>query len=138
MKLYDFYIFNKSGRCIFHAQWDANKEVRDLEESKKLVFGMTFSLRNLCGKLAPDGSENLEVMRTNNFAIHHFMSATGLVFILSSDPACPNQHNRLKAVYANLFTEYVSKNPLFESSHSDLIKSPMFKAKLEELLGLHE
>lgn len=132
MKLFDFYIFNKAGLCIFHHSWEGKD--KDLRESKKLVFGMTYSLRDLCSKLSPDGSENLEVMRTNNFAIHQFKSATGLAFILSSDATCPNQHSRLQTVYADLFTEYVSKNPLFEGSQMTKIDSPVFRQKLEEFL----
>ena len=94
---------------------------------------MTFSLRNLCGKLSPDGTENLQVLRTNNFAMHHFMSASGLVFILFTDTACPNQYSRLKAVYAGLFTEYVSKNVLFDG-RGVLIESPVFRKKCAEFL----
>lgn len=132
MKFYDFYIFNKAGLCIFHKSWGGKEVIKDLRESKKLVFGMTYSLRDLCSKLAPDSSENLEVMRTNNFAIHQFKSATGLAFILSSDASCPNQHSRLETVYADFFTEYVSKNPLFEGGQMTMIKSPLFAEKLED------
>lgn len=136
-ELYSFYIFNKEGKCTFFLkgeQGDVHGK-KDEEESKKLVFGMTFSLRNLCGKLAPEeGSENLQVLRTNNFAIHHFMSATGLVFILCTDVACPSQYNRLKAVYSNLYTEYVSKNYLFEGQ-SVTIESPVFRQQVERFFG---
>lgn len=132
MNLYDFYIFNKAGLCIFHMSWDSKEIVKDLRESRKLVFGMTYSLRDLCSKLAPDGSENLEVMRTNNFAIHQFKSATGMAFILSSDATCPNQHGRLQTVYADLFTDYVSKNPLFEGNQMTMIESPVFRQKVED------
>ncbi len=136
MKIYDFYIFNKAGLCIFHKSWEGKEVVKDLRESKKLVFGITYSLRDLCSKLSPDGSENLEVMRTNNFAIHQFKSATGLAFVLSSDAACPNQYSRLQEVYADYFTEYVSKNPLFEDGQMTVIDSPLFREKLEEFFKM--
>ena len=136
-QIYSFSIFNRAGTCIFCLKGD-NKDLsfarKDEDEARKLVFGMTFSLRNLCGKLSPDGTENLQVLRTNNFAMHHFMSASGLVFILFTDTACPNQYSRLKAVYAGLFTEYVSKNVLFDG-RGILIESPVFRKKCAEFFG---
>jgi len=136
-KMYSFSIFNREGTCVFYLKGEqSNSRKKDEEEARKLVFGMIFSLRNLCGKLSPDGSENLQVLRTNNFAIHHFMSASGLVFIICTDAACPNQYTRLKAVYANLFTEYVSKNVLFEGKDVT-IESPVFLKKVSEFLGVN-
>jgi hypothetical protein len=137
--MYSFSIFNRAGTCIFYLKGGENSNLsisrKDEDEARKLVFGMTFSLRNLCGKLSPDGSENLQVLRTNNFAIHHFMSASGLVFILFTDASCPNQYTRLKAVYAGLYTEYVSKNILFEGQNVS-IESPVFHKKCSEFFGV--
>ena len=79
MKFYDFYIFNKAGLCIFHKSWGGKEVIKDLRESKKLVFGMTYSLRDLCSKLAPDSSENLEVMRTNRDICSNFYTHRGLI-----------------------------------------------------------
>ena len=136
-QIYSFSIFNRAGTCIFYLKGDNKGQSfarKDEDEARKLVFGMTYSLRNLCGKLSPDNSENLQVLRTNNFAMHHFMSASGLVFILCTDAACPNQYTRLKAVYAGLFTEYVSKNVLFEGRGVS-IESPVFRKKCAEFFG---
>ena len=58
----DFYLFNRHCKCIYYANWQSDKENENelspksnemkWEEEAKLVYGVVYSLRNLCRKLS--------------------------------------------------------------------------------------
>jgi len=56
-------LFNRHCKCIYYANWQNNKESEESElspkasemkweEEAKLVYGVVYSLRNLCRKLS--------------------------------------------------------------------------------------
>lgn len=136
--LYNFYIYSRTGKCLFYKEWHRaqNTLSDDPEEERKLMFGMLFSLKDLAAKLSPsEGTEGLHVFKTNTFTLHHFQSMTGLVFVLNTDNDVPDQYNTLKQIYSNIFVEYVARSPLYRRQDPDEpIACPLFESKLEELL----
>ena len=97
---YNMFIFNRRGNCLLYKEWNRNKKLHqdDLEEEKKLIFGMLFSLKDLASKLSPlnNGSDttvndNLHLVRTKSFTIHHYESCSGILFILNTDSSTPGE-----------------------------------------------
>ncbi len=50
---------------------------------------MLFSLKDLASKLSPTPGENMHVVKTNSFTLHHFQSLSGLMFVLNTKPEIP-------------------------------------------------
>jgi hypothetical protein len=87
--IFNFYLYNRKGHLLYYREWNRplNTLADDIAEERRLMFGMLFSLKDLVGRLAPSPSaEGLHTIRTNAFALHHFQSASGLMFILNTDP----------------------------------------------------
>ncbi len=137
MKLFNFYIFNRSGDCLYYKEWNRPQSnfISDPDEDRKLVFGMLFSLKDLTHKISPRAeSEDLRMVKTKTFCLHHYESATGLMFVLNTDSETTNQYLRLKYIYENLYIDYVSRNPLYSTGDGKQIRSDIFNAKLETYL----
>ena len=104
--LFNLYIYNRRGKCLYYQEWNRplNTLSDDPEEEKKLMwafekkylilililyvrFGMLFSLKDLASKLSPTPSvDGVHVVKTNSFTLHHFQSATGIMFIINTSP----------------------------------------------------
>ena len=142
MKLFNLYIFNRSGECLYYREWERPQNTlhNDLDEERKLVFGMLFSLKDLTNKLSPISSSgevtpcNLHVIKTKTFCLHHYESTTGLMFVMNSDPALSSQHSRLEHIYKNIYIDYVARNPMYHFQRNAPIQSLVFDTKLEEYL----
>ena len=137
MKLFNFYIFGKTGDCLFYKEWSRphNTLRSDSSEDRKLVFGMLFSLKDLANKLSPPTEvDRLRMVKTNGFCLHHYETITGLMFVLNTDCNTLSQHARLENVYKNLYIDYILRNPLYEGRKGQPIVSDLFARKLEEYL----
>eukprot|EP01033_Poteriospumella_lacustris_P009541 gene9541-6838_t len=106
----------------------------DPEEERRLMFGMLFSLKEVVARFSPTGSDNLHVMKTSNFILHHFQSLTGFVFVINTKADVPDLYANLQHIYSNIFIEYVAKNPLYHFNGEDPIDNPLFATKVEEYL----
>lgn len=51
--IYNIYIYNKSGTCIYYEEWNRKKPSPNLGEEQKLLFGMLFSLKSFVTKTSP-------------------------------------------------------------------------------------
>jgi hypothetical protein len=137
MKLYNFYIFNRSGDCLYYKEWSRPQNTLhdDPAEEKKLVFGMLFSLKDFTHKLSPRAeSEELRMVKTKAFCLHHYESVTGLMFVLNSDTDTPSQYARLEHLYKNVYIDYVARSPLYDSRSGKQIQSQIFSTKVEKYL----
>lgn len=137
MKLYNFYIFNRSGDCLFYREWSRPQNTLhgDPDEEKKLVFGMLFSLKDFTHKLSPRAdSEDLRMVKTKTFCLHHYESATGLMFVLNSDTETPSQYQRLEHLYKNVYIDYIARSPLYDSRSGKQIESQIFSTKVDKYL----
>lgn len=133
--IYDFYIFNRSGTCTFSESYSQGGLPKK-SDVQKLIFGMIYMLRDLTGKLSPRGSDNLHVVRTNTFAIHHYQSETGLIFVLVTNSIQPDLSRKLEWIYKNIYVEYVSRNVLFVLDHKKPIDNGLFRKKVNEYILL--
>lgn len=99
------------------------------------MFGMVFSMKDLCGRLSPTpSSEGLHTIRTDSFALHHFESASGIMFILNTDPGTEDLYQTLNQIYSQIFIECVCRNPLYQHTPDTPIKCPLFVKKLDEFM----
>ncbi|KAJ3020831.1 Trafficking protein particle complex subunit 1 [Thoreauomyces humboldtii] len=113
-----------------------------LEEEAKLVYGVVFSLRNMLGKLnnqsqaGPGGQQNGDGFigyRTSTYRLHYFETPTGLKFVMNTDPTMDTMREALRTIYAQIYVEYVTRNPLLEQLrqkgvhpvHNDLFKGQL-------------
>jgi trafficking protein particle complex subunit 1 len=131
--IYDFYIFNRSGTCTFSESY-SQEALPKKSDIKKLIFGMIYMLRDLTGKLSPRGSDNLHVVRTNTFAIHHYQSETGLIFVLVTKANIADLSRKLEWIYKNLYVENVSRNVLFILDHKKPIDNGLFRKKVNDYI----
>ena len=142
MKLFNFYIFTRSGACLYYREWERPQNTLhdDLDEERKLVFGMLYSLKDFTTKLSPISSSgsaspcHLQVIKTKTFCLHHYESTTGLMFVLNSDAETASQHSRLEHIYKNIYIDYIARNPMYQLQKNDAISSVIFDTKLEEYL----
>ena len=135
--LFNMYIYNRKGKCLFYKEWNRtlNTLADDVAEEQKLVYGMLFSLKDLTSKLSPQGhSEGIHMVKTDSYTLHHFQSASGMVFVLNTDVETPDLYEALKHIYSNIYVECVTRNPLYSYSTDLPIDSPLFLSKVEEYL----
>jgi hypothetical protein len=105
------------------------------EDDAKLIFGVAFSLRKLVQQLA--GEENRYVSkvwyfghhwlslqlssfisyRTGEYKLHYYETPTRMKFVMLTDTKTNNLRIALHQIWANLYVEYVVKNPLSPSEH---------------------
>eukprot|EP01040_Poterioochromonas_malhamensis_P001553 gene1553-1644_t len=134
--LYNFYIYNRKGKCLYYREWNRplNTLSDDTDEEKRLMFGMLFSLKDLASKLSPSQGENLHVVKTDNFTLHHYQSLSGFVFVINTRPEVPDLYGSLQHIYSNIFVEYIVRNPLYHFKVDEPLNCPLFVAKVEEYL----
>jgi trafficking protein particle complex subunit 1 len=136
--IFNFYIYNRRGKLLYYKEWNRplNTLADDIEEERKLMFGMIFSMKDLCGRLSPaTNSEGLHTIRTDAFALHHFESASGIMFIMNTDPAVEDLYLTLKHIYSQIYIECVSRNPLYQHTPDSPVNCPLFVKKLDEFVA---
>lgn len=131
LRLYDFYIFERSGRELYRAS-------PTLDEKGKLVYGLLFSLKQMIPTLSSDVSEEgIRSLTTSAFTMHAFESVTGYRFALVSSVADQAQQNKVRAllerIFAEFFVELVQLDPTHEPGQR--IESKMFVNKLNMALA---
>ena len=90
--LYNFYIYNRKGKCLFYKEWrrPQNTLADDPIEDRKLVFGMLFSLKALAAQMQHmTGVDGIHIVKTDTFSLHHFQSVSGIMFVLNTDVETP-------------------------------------------------
>ncbi|KAF1974490.1 trafficking protein-like protein particle complex subunit 1 [Bimuria novae-zelandiae CBS 107.79] len=142
MVLYSFYIFDRHTECIYSRRWTpmrpassssktprptsgssitSNGGVTAAQRSKhaddeKLIFGLVFSLRNMVQKLGGQDDTFLSY-RTGEYKLHYYETATRMKFVMLTDTKLNNLRPYLHQIWANLYVEYVVKNPLAPVEH---------------------
>ncbi|TPX31973.1 hypothetical protein SmJEL517_g04798 [Synchytrium microbalum] len=82
------------------------------EEESKLVYGVILSLRNMVSKLTGKSSEGFIAYKTSAYKLHYFETPTGLKFVMNTDSNMESCREALRQIYAQIYVEYVAKNPL--------------------------
>jgi len=111
--IFNFYLFNKSGTCIYYEEWSRKKGSKNLVEEQKLMYGMLWSLKSFCSKISPSPCDSFNHYRTNTYKLHFFETLTGLKFVLLTDPQVGDIKDCLKNIYS-IYVQYVIKNPLYK------------------------
>ncbi|KAF1812041.1 transport protein particle complex subunit [Eremomyces bilateralis CBS 781.70] len=143
MVVYAFYIFDRHTECIYSKKWPPpvaastakprpqstssaatngesaqplTRRTNQKSDDEKLVFGVVFSLRNMCRNLG--GEDNFFMnFRTNEYKLHYFETLTRLKFVMLTDTRTGNLRAALHQIWLNLYIEYVVKNPLSPAEH---------------------
>ncbi|KAJ3046794.1 Trafficking protein particle complex subunit 1 [Rhizophlyctis rosea] len=103
------------------------------EEEAKLVYGVVFSLRNLLSKLSnTPGAEGFTSYRTNVYKLHYFETPTSLKFVMNTDSSMDGMREALRLIYANIYVDYVVKNPL--ANVEGQITNDLFKTALQKFI----
>jgi len=133
--LFNLYIFNKSGNCIYYEEWNRKKPSGNLAEEQKLMFGMLFSLKSFVTKTSPkpiDDKTGFHCYKTSTYKLHFYETPTSVKFIILSDPNTPDLREDLKKLYSQIYVEYVVKNPLYKLN--DVIKCEYFIQYLQKFI----
>ncbi|KAJ9643007.1 Trafficking protein particle complex subunit BET5 [Coniosporium apollinis] len=142
MVVYSFYIFDRHTECIYTRRWNqrpasTSKSVRpqsgasltsngdaipgarkalSREDDAKLIFGTIFSLRNMVKRLG--GEDDVFISyRTGDYKLHYYETPTRLKFVMLTDTKTNNLRIVLQQIWANLYVEFVVKNPLSPVEH---------------------
>lgn len=165
MVLYSFYIFDRHTECIYSKRWPVRpisgtsskptarpqsnssmtsdavttttptrKPMSDSDD-EKLVFGLVFSLRNMIQKLGGEDDTFLSY-RTGEYKLHYYETPTRMKFVMLTDTKQNNLRPYLHQIWANLYVEYVVKNPLAPVEHPGGVgvANEMFEKGLETFI----
>jgi hypothetical protein len=131
MTLFTMYIFSKRGSCLYYHEWSRPVQggIKDTpEEDRKLMFGLLFSLKMLANKMNPQGEQattgatqlpafgpdqGFYRFATDSYVLWHLEAPTGYKIVLTSDAAAGDLRPALWTVYAEIFTNFALKNPLY-------------------------
>ena len=110
--IYLFYVFDRHCDCIYDRQFAGSGSINKNNDlnSLKLLFGMLYSLKNLCAKLVANNT--LKLFSLGEFRLHFFELATNFKFVLVSDASVDNLQQVLYTLYGKYFVEHVALNPL--------------------------
>jgi len=107
-----------------------------LDEQRKLVFGMLFSLREIMGSLDPNEDSSLNAIETGTTTVHNYETISGLRFALYTSNNVPKTSKRqqqqqqqqrslstsdvisarevLQHIYAELWVDCVVRSPMYK------------------------
>ena len=131
--IYNLYVYNRRGKCLYYREWyrPLNTLSDDPDEERKLMFGMVFALKELTSQMSSVPGE-FRTMKTNSFTLHHFQSASGIMFVVNSDQDTGDLSESLQHIYSNIFVGCVTRNPLYKYVPDEPIQSVLFERRLEE------
>lgn len=122
---------------MFYEEWNRTRETaeNELEEEKRLMFGLIFSMKEFIRKLSSKPPiDGLRCFKTDSYICHHFETATGLKFIMTTNKQSGEMHPTLRYIYSNIFVEYVVKNPLYIVGDGQPIRCKLFAAHLRQYI----
>eukprot|EP01129_Flabellula_baltica_P011286 TRINITY_DN4906_c0_g1_i1.p1 TRINITY_DN4906_c0_g1~~TRINITY_DN4906_c0_g1_i1.p1 ORF type:complete len:141 (-),score=21.93 TRINITY_DN4906_c0_g1_i1:33-455(-) len=131
-RIFSFFIFNNKDELLYHQDWQRDIP---LEEHIGLLDRLPRAINQFLVELSPDPNDQLNYFRTSTYSFHYFESGTGIRFIIMAEPMMPYMRNELQFIYANIFVNFVMKNPLYELGTT--ISSSMFSKELNRhIMGL--
>ncbi|XP_046546287.1 trafficking protein particle complex subunit 1-like isoform X2 [Haliotis rubra] len=134
MTVFNFYIFDRNGTCLYYAEWNRKKQSGiSKEEEFKLMYGMIFSIKSFVNRISPtDMKDGFMNFKTSKYKLHFFETQSGLKFIMNTDLNVGSVKETLQLIYSSIYVEYVVKNPL--CCLDQPITSELFKAKLDDFV----
>lgn len=158
MVVFSFHIFDRHTECIYSKRWNAvpaptarpqsgssvtsngvpppAPRRRNDADDAKLIFGTVFSLRNMTTRLGGENDVFLSY-RTNTYKLHYFETPTRMKFVMITDTKASNMRIVLHQIWANLYVEYVVKNPLAPVEHKGGkgVANDAFEMGLDAFIG---
>ncbi|CAF0962422.1 unnamed protein product [Rotaria sordida] len=137
MVVYNLYIFNRNGQCLFYREWLRRRQIKMTQEEEfKLMHGFIYSVKSFVQRLTPtDLKDGFVSFKTNCYKLHYYETPTGLKFILNTDNNVDNIRHILHQLYSTIFVNYIVKNPRY--SALDIINNDqeIFIEKLDEFIS---
>lgn len=87
------------------------------KDDAKLLFGVIFSLRGMVRRLGGPDDEFISYS-TGEYKMHYYETPTSLKFCMLTDLKTGNLRVVLHQIWANLYVEYVVRNPLSPVEHT--------------------
>ena len=116
--------------CIYHKEWNSAPDTETKEDRERLLFGLLFSLRRTASKMSPrDKPGQLSSLTCSGYKLHFYQSASGYMFVLLTQPQCPNLRDSLFSFFTQVFLPNVVMNPLYELNQP--IRIPAFDAAVD-------
>ena len=91
-----------SNRCP--ALYPATLRVRVRRPEVRAPLGAPLKIGEACG---------FHSFKASNYRLHFLEAPSGLKVVLNTDENAKDCREILQAIYANIFVEYVAKNPLY-------------------------
>jgi hypothetical protein len=113
--LFNLYIFNRLGACVFYEEWNRKKAAANLDDEQNLIYGMLYAFKQFVLKTSPKPeleASGFHYFRTSTYKLHYFETASGFRIVLNSDAATADLRAELKQIYL-LLVDFVVKNPLY-------------------------
>eukprot|EP00039_Didymoeca_costata_P019168 m.336495 g.336495 ORF g.336495 m.336495 type:complete len:144 (-) comp17868_c0_seq1:109-540(-) len=130
MVVFTVMIVNKAGSLLFDKDY---ADIPKLPANEKIMLASTFhGLSAIAGQLSP-GMDNsgIQILEADTFKLNSFMPATGMNFIVVSDPGQTGLDQLLRKTYS-LYADYVLKNPFYSLDMP--IRCELFETNLKELV----
>lgn len=137
MVIYNMYIFNRVGHCLYYREWHKPSDPRreNDEEKQRLVYGSLYSLNELVHKMsAVKPRDGMLTIKTNVFTMHQFRTASGMRFVLNTDNNAGDLRQNMYHIYAMIWVECVVKSPLWSPASMKPVQSPLFDRQLNSYL----
>eukprot|EP00744_Colponema_vietnamica_P018815 GILI01026571.1.p1 GENE.GILI01026571.1~~GILI01026571.1.p1 ORF type:complete len:140 (+),score=52.14 GILI01026571.1:149-568(+) len=131
--IFNLFIFNRQGVCLFYEEWNRKRPTQNIEEEKKLMFGLLWSLKSFTQKISPKPVTAFNSYTTPLYKLHFFETASGLKFVLLTDPSAGDLKEELRAIYSGIFIPYVVRNPLYRPGEP--VQCPIFSSTLKAHLS---
>jgi len=121
LRIHEFFVFERSGRLLFHRNYANKAQEESIDERGKLVYGVLFSLKQMIPSLSPPElitEEGIRSLSTKAFTLHSFESATGYRFAAVTSVATAAQQadvrRVLEKVFSQLFVDLVMMDPTYK------------------------
>lgn len=132
--IYGFYIFGRGRKCICRDEWNRARPCKDTALETKFLGGVLLTLKSFAQQIGPPGTQGFLSYVTPQYKLHSFETASGYTFVLTTDPTAPDQQESLRHIYAELFVEHVTKNPMYRIGDDVSERCGSFQAKLQEFV----
>eukprot|EP00037_Helgoeca_nana_P037700 m.17160 g.17160 ORF g.17160 m.17160 type:complete len:144 (+) comp9238_c0_seq1:187-618(+) len=131
--IFNFYLFDRNGECLYHQEWKRLSANRRSEEAQadaaKLMFGMLYSLKDFVKRISPSVPyEGFRHYITGSYKLNCVESMTGLKLVLTTDVNVGDIQQDLREIY-KIYIKYAVKNATYECGEP--IQLEMFKDNLD-------